>query len=56
MSEVLALKISSTLQSNNVDIAASMKLVLAHTFVPEGESGDMVNMSCLTENTFPKVE
>lgn len=55
MSGVLALKIPSTLQSNNVDIEANIKLVLAQNFVTEGESKDMVNMSGLTENTFPKV-
>lgn len=55
MSGVLALKIPSTLQSDNMDVEASLKLVLAQNFVTEGESRDMVNMSCLTENTFPKV-
>lgn len=48
------MKIASTLQSDNVDIEASIKLVLAQNFVTEGESRDMVNMSCLTENAFPK--
>ncbi|KAJ7394978.1 hypothetical protein BTVI_159411 [Pitangus sulphuratus] len=55
LSRVLALKISSTLQPNNVDIVESIKLVLAQNLVAEGESTDTVNMSRLTENTFSKV-
>ncbi|RMC09254.1 hypothetical protein DUI87_14262 [Hirundo rustica rustica] len=45
LSEVLALKIPSTLQSNNVDIEASVKLVLAQNFVTEDERRDTVNVS-----------
>ncbi|KAJ7426459.1 hypothetical protein WISP_16644 [Willisornis vidua] len=52
---VLALKISSALQPNNVDIEGSIKPVLAQNFAAEGESADAVNMSRLTENTFSEV-
>lgn len=48
----MALKITSTLQQNDVDVEKSIKLVLAQNFVTEGESTDTVSMSRLTETHF----